>query len=144
MLRFSFFAAFLVLLFFACGRHDLSEDLFEEVLSSSSVVGSSSSAYEQFEPSSSSVEEPASSSSSAIEIIIDDCDFINRSNINAECFYEETVVISRDMLFGSQARLTFAENASLQIDGYNLKIADGAELYFGKKSEFLVLPFRNN
>jgi hypothetical protein len=146
MLRFIFLAllcSLLPLLLLACGMHNLfPENNEEESLDSSSsdyinyrsssdVVYLSSSS--SLLPSSSSSEKELSSSSSA-----DACDFNVNSEINAECFYDETVTISDDKAIGQNAKLSFADNASLRVSNSALNIAGGAELYFGKNSELNI------
>ncbi|MCL2282022.1 MAG: hypothetical protein FWC26_01740, partial [Fibromonadales bacterium] len=136
--------AFLSLMFLACGEHqfDSNANQHEYPVSSSGLAGISSSSLDDGQTnlsSSSKGEELNGSSSSDEDEDKDVCDISSRNHINAECFYEKTVTIGigREMLFGSQAKLKFADNASLIIKE-SLKITGGAELYFGENSEILL------
>jgi len=153
MLRCFFLIAFFSLLLFACGKHELEDDEYQVrssssrsssssiFSSSSSELPESSSSSEPQESSSSSEPESSSSiepSSSSSDAAVDDCDFSETNYINSECFYNESVLLEKDVLLGSQARLHFADNASLSIKGELLKINSGAELYFGENSELFI------
>jgi hypothetical protein len=151
MLRFIFLALLCSLLLLACGMHNLfPENAEDESLdssasnyrSSSDVVYLSSSSSSLPLSSSSSSSLPSSSSSSEEEFSssssVDGCDFNVNSMINAECFYSETVTISDEKIIGQNAKLSFADNASLRVNNATLNIAGGAELYFGKNSELNI------
>ncbi|MCL2100441.1 MAG: hypothetical protein FWH22_01865, partial [Fibromonadales bacterium] len=138
--KYAFLTAFFSLLFLACGQHDIVEKettYYEFSSSSNQQAGSSSSL-------SSSSNQMQETSSSSVDSSVDDCDFIINLRIDTECFYDETVKIpinripKSPIVLGSQARLKFADKASLQIMGYSLKIEPGAELSFGEDSELLV------
>ncbi|MDR3002480.1 MAG: hypothetical protein LBU89_14620 [Fibromonadaceae bacterium] len=148
--KYAYFAFFSLL--FACGEHDIveREATYEELPFGSSQQESSSS-YQAQNSSSSSIFTSSSSSfsfssdsgsdlSSSSEPDVDVCDFSVHARIDAECFYEEKVrtAMGRTITLGSQARLEFADKASLEIYGSSLKIEAGAELSFGEGSEFLV------
>jgi hypothetical protein len=166
MLRFIFSALLCSLLLFACGKHELlpEEDIEEEFpdssardwdysssgevvpLSSSLLLSSSSSL-----PSSSSDEVSGNTSSSSENNVsssssVNTCDFGKDPVISGECIYEETVTISdgKTITIGQNAKLYFADNASLKIPSISvstLNIAGGAELYFGENSELNISRF---
>jgi hypothetical protein len=157
MLRFFFLTVLFSLMLFACGKHDLIDDGYaddeDKLQSSSSTIsssGTSSFSSSSLFSSSSGGEPPVSSSgesssgsheelsSSSSDAATDVCDFSERSYINAECSYDETVSLTKDLLLGSQAKLHFADKASLSMRGYLLKISKGAKLYFGESSELLI------
>jgi len=143
MLRFPFLLVFFSLLLLACGKHDLTDygyvdDDEDQLLSSSSGISSSGTSSSSEPPMSSSSLHELSSSSSSSYVETYDCDFRETSYINSECFYGETISVPQNVLLGSQARLHFAENTSLNIRGYHLEINKGAKLYFGKNSELLI------
>ena len=157
MLRFSFLTVFFSLLLLACGKHDLIDDGYidddDQLQSSSSKISSSriSSSFSSSSFFSSSSGEPPVSSSGASSSSLHEelsssssdaatgaCDFSETTYINAECSYDGTVLLTENVLLGSQAKLRFADNISLRMRGGLLKINKGAELYFGENSELLI------
>jgi len=148
MKKICLFIAVLALLFAACGKHDHLEDEIKDrpdapnssTISSSSAPSSSSS-YD-VEVSSSSSLGSSSSENKPCELDFESNESIT---INTICIYEKTILVpsERDKLnelnIGSQAKIEFANGASLNMNNYNtLNIAEGAELKFGKNSALQI------